>query len=296
MDIGCFYFTFPGMSSFWLWWQHLPESISPVIFQLGNFRLQYYGLMYILAFILTYLLATHRSNSEDEYYFTTDFHKDILTSAFIGVLVGGRLGYVFFYNFAYYAQHPLEIIWPFELESCQFTGISGMSYHGGLIGVFVAVAWFCRKKGESFWHLADLYGPIIPLGYTFGRLGNFINGELYGRVTQASIGMYFPKAPTKALRHPSQLYEAAFEGLFCFVLLWFLRKLKLPRGSMVGLYLISYGTVRFIIEYFREPDTHLGFIFLKFSMGQLLCIAMILAGGVTLIYRWRVAKAPPSGS
>ena len=262
-----------------------------MIFTVGSFKLQYYGLMYILAFITTYFLAKYRTNTEEPFLYTDNFHKDLLTYAFVGVLAGGRLGYVLFYNLEYYLEHPLEIIWPFR-NGMEFVGISGMSYHGGLIGVFLAVALFVRGRGVSYWNIGDLYGPIVPLGYTFGRLGNFINGELYGRVTEASIGMYFPSAPTAELRHPSQLYEAAFEGLFCFALLWFTRKVKMVEGARVCLFLISYGTVRFFIEFFRQPDSHLGFVLGKFSMGQVLCVTMILSGvGIWLYLKRRAAKA-----
>ena len=189
------------------------------------------------------------------------------------------MGYVVFYNFAYYLKHPLEIILPFSFSSgVTFTGISGMSYHGGLIGAILAGWLYVRKAKLNWWDGVDLYVPVIPLGYTFGRLGNFINGELYGRVTTSSIGMYFPQAPTRELRHPSQLYEAFFEGIFLFVLLWSIRKINSPKGATLAFYLIGYGLVRFCIEYFRQPDDHLGFVWLSFSMGQILCAAMVAAG------------------
>ncbi len=265
--------------------------MDPIIFSIGSFKLQYYGLMYILAFVTTYLLANYRTKHEPRFPFNSDFHKDIMTAAFIGVLAGGRLGYVLFYNFSYYLNHPLEIILPIDISTGQFTGISGMSYHGGLIGVMVAVGIFCRKRKISYWEMVDLYGPIIPLGYTFGRLGNFINGELYGRVTESSIGMYFPSAPTHELRHPSQLYEAFFEGIACFTLMWiFRKKIKTP-GMMAPFYLISYGFVRFFIEYFRQPDSHLGFVFLKFSMGQMLCLGMMATGvGFAFFLKKKIAR------
>jgi phosphatidylglycerol:prolipoprotein diacylglycerol transferase len=137
----------------------------------------------------------------------------------------------------------------------------------------------------SFWEISDLFIPVIPLGYTFGRLGNFINTELYGRATQNAIGMIFPNAPGAALRHPTQLYEAFFEGIFLFILLWSIRKTKLPVGGLFAIYLAGYGTVRFFIEFFREPDAHLGFIFLSLTMGQLLCAAMICCGALLFLYR-----------
>jgi phosphatidylglycerol:prolipoprotein diacylglycerol transferase len=256
------------MSEFWDWWQHLPQHISPVIVEIGWFRLQYYGLMYIVAFAFTYFLVLYRVNHEERF--------------------GARLGYVLFYNLSYYLRHPLEIFLPFSFSNgFTFTGISGMSYHGGLIGILLAAFWYIRKAKLNYWDVMDLYVPVVPLGYTFGRLGNFINGELFGRATTSPVGMYFPQAPEKALRrHPSQLYEAFFEGIFLFIILWSIRQFKLPKGAMLALYVIGYGTVRFIIEYFREPDAHLGFIFLSFSMGQMLCAAMI-AGGIGLYFYLR---------
>ena len=270
------------MSEFWDWWQHLPQNISPVIFEIGWFKVQYYGLSYIAAFALTYFLVLYRIKHEERFEFTKDQVNDITTYAILGLIIGARLGYVLFYNLAYYLRHPLEIFLPFSFSNgFAFTGISGMSYHGGLIGALLAVTWYLRKNKLAFWDVVDLYFTVVPLGYTFGRLGNFMNGELFGRVTAAPIGMYFPQAPDAALRHPSQLYEAFFEGIFLFVILWRLRKITNPRGAMLAFYVIGYGTVRFFIEFFRQPDAHIGFIFLSFSMGQILC-ALMIAGGIGL--------------
>ena len=267
------------MYDFQTWWQHLPQNISPVIFEIGGFRLQYYGLMYIVAFAVTFFLVLYRIKNEERFDIATDQVKDATTYMILGLIIGARLGYVVFYNFSYYLKHPLEIILPFSFSNgITFTGISGMSYHGGLIGAILAPWLYARKAKLDWWDLVDLYQPVIPLGYTFGRLGNFINGELYGRVTTSAIGMYFPLAPTKELRHPSQLYEAFFEGIFLFAVLWSIRKIKTPKGAMLPLYLIGYGTVRFFIEFYREPDAHIGFVFLSFSMGQILCALMIAAG------------------
>ena len=185
----------------------------------------------------------------------------------------------------YFAKHPLEIFLPFEFsDGVTFTGISGMSYHGGVIGILDRGLDLCPAAGLALRDMADLYVPAIPLGYTFGRLGNFINGELYGRVTTAPIGMYFPLAPDKALRHPSQLYEAFFEGIFLFLVMWSIRKVRAPRGAMLAFYLIGYGVVRFVIEFFREPDAHLGPVVAWVSMGQVLCAGMIAAGVVLYLY------------
>ena len=267
------------MEEFWDWWQHLPQNISPVIFEIGSFKLQYYGLMYIVAFAVTYFLVLYRLKHEDRFEITSDQVKDVLTYVILGLIIGARLGYVLFYNLAYYFKHPLEIILPFSFTNgITFTGISGMSYHGGLIGGTLAGWLYVRKAKLDWWSGVDLFVPAIPLGYTFGRLGNFINGELYGRVTTSAIGMYFPLAPTKELRHPSQLYEAFFEGIFLFAVLWSIRKLETPKGAMLAFYLIGYGMIRFCIEYFRQPDAQLGFVLLSFSMGQILCALMITAG------------------
>ena len=274
------------MQEFWHWWQQLPQHISPVIFQIGSFKLQYYGLMYIVAFAVTYVLVLYRLQSEERFTITRVQVNDLMTWVILGLMLGARLGYVVFYNLAYYLKHPLEIVLPFQFSDggIVFTGISGMSYHGGLIGCLLAAWIYVRRNELNFRDLLDLFLPVIPLGYTFGRLGNFINGELYGRVTTAPIGMHFPLAPGEALRHPSQLYEAFFEGIFLFAVLWSLRHVKAPRGAMLAFYMIGYGTVRFFIEFFREPDAQLGFVLLFFSMGQLLCMGMILAGVILFCY------------
>jgi phosphatidylglycerol:prolipoprotein diacylglycerol transferase len=274
-------------------WQSLPLHMDPVILRIGSFQLQWYGLMYLVAFAVTYFLAKSRLRGEPERFrYTPDFLQSLMTWAFFGVLLGGRLGYVIFYNFEYYASHPLEVVLPFR--DGQFTGISGMSYHGGLIGCALACWLFCRKHKADYWKLADLFFPAIPLGYTFGRIANFINGELWGRATDAAIGMRFPSAPGTALRHPSQLYEAVFEGLVLFVILWSLRKRPFPKGSFFGLYLIGYGVFRFFIEYYREPDAQLGlFWFGLFSQGQALCAAMVLAGAAQIAWRAKVEKNGP---
>lgn len=273
------------MYDFWDWWQHLPESINPFLIEIGSFRLPYYGLMYIIAFATTYALALYRAKHENRFDIAKNHINDIMTAMILGLVIGARLGYVLFYNLFYYLKNPLEIFLPFSFSNgIAFTGIAGMSYHGGLIGVIVAV-WYCIRKSKlNFWQMTDLFAPVIPLGYTFGRLGNFINGELYGRVTSKPFGMYFPLAPGSGLRHPSQLYEAFFEGIFLFVVLWGMRNLKWAKGAMLGLYLIGYGVVRFFIEYFRQPDAHIGFVFLSFSMGQIFCGLMILAGFSIYVY------------
>ncbi len=285
------------MDNFANWWQTLPQRMDPVLIAIGPFRLHYYGLMYLVAFALTYWLVFRRIQREKRFSITVEQAKDLLVAMIVGLLVGARLGYVLFYSLSYYLDHPLEIFLPFRIENgVTFTGYSGMSYHGGLIGVVAAVALYAKKKKISFLETADLFVPAIPLGYTFGRLGNFINGELYGRATTHPIGMYFPMAPDSGLRHPSQLYEALFEGIFLFVVLWSFRKRKAPPGAMLAFYLAGYGTVRFFVEYFREPDAHLGYVWAAFSMGQVLCLGMIAAAvllfGLLSARGKRVSVAP----
>jgi len=250
----------------------LPEKMSPVIFEIGWFKLQYYGLMYIVAFGITYGMVLYRVRHEKRFHVSGDEVQNLMLFIIIGVIAGGRLGYVLFYNLTYYLDNPLEIFLPFQFinGSITFTG-----------GVLISVWLYIRKTTLNFWDMVDLFAPVVPLGYTFGRLGNFINGELYGRITSTPFGMHFPLAPGTDLRHPSQLYEAFFEGIFLFAVLWNLRKLKKPRGAMLAFYIIGYGTVRFFIEYYRQPDAQLGFIFMSFSMGQLLCSLMVM-GGITL--------------
>jgi len=277
------------MNEFWSWWQYLPQTINPVIFEIGRFKIQYYGLMYIIAFAITYGMVLFRIHREQRFRISAEKIQDLMLYMILGVIIGGRLGYVLFYNLSYYLKHPLEIFLPFEFSNgITFTGIAGMSFHGGLICIIVFGWLYVRKAGFNFWNMADLFAPVVPLGYTFGRIGNFINGELYGRITSSPIGMHFPLAPGIELRHPSQLYEAFFEGIFLFVVLWNVRNFKTPRGSMLSFYLIGYGTVRFFIEYFRQPDTHIGFVLMSFSMGQILCGLMIMGGMLLYLYLRRL--------
>lgn len=272
------------MNQFWHWWQNLPGQINPVIIELGGFKLQYYGLMYLAGFAVIYALVAYRIKNR-EFNISLKLIESLSTTLIIGVILGGRLGYVIFYNLSHYLRHPLEIFLPFDFSNgVTFTGISGMSYHGGLIGVIIAAWVFTLRNKLDFWEIADLFIPAIPLGYTFGRIGNFINGELFGRITTSCFGMYFPYAPGPALRHPSQLYEAFFEGIFLFAVLWNLRKHIRTPGAMLALYLMGYGIIRFGIEFFREPDAHMGFVFLFFSAGQVLCSFMIISGAGLYLY------------
>jgi phosphatidylglycerol:prolipoprotein diacylglycerol transferase len=273
------------MQDFIMAWRHLPSHLSPNLLEIGSFQLRYYSLMYLAAFACTYYLVMYRIRRE-RYPYTAEQVQDYFVWAILGVILGGRLGYVFFYNLGYYLERPLEILFPFDFsDGFRFIGISGMSYHGGAIAVLVASLIFCWRRKIDFWRFADLFCPAIPLGYTFGRLGNFINGELYGRATTAAWGMVFPLDPLHLLRHPSQLYEAFFEGIVLFAVLWLIRRKSPFDGALFAWYLIGYGAIRFFIEFFREPDVQLGLVLGPFTMGQLLCFLMIAAGA--LIYAIR---------
>ena len=256
--------------------------------EIGLFQVRYYGLMYVFAFIISFYLVLFRIKKENRFNVSKEQMANLSTCLIAGVLVGGRLGYVLLYNLSYYTLHPLEIFLPFEFTNqITFTGISGMSYHGGLVGVIIAAWLYIRKTGLDYWEIADLMAPVIPLGYTLGRLGNFINGELFGRITTQPIGMYFPLTGIMELRHPSQLYEALLEGLFLFTILWNIRFKKLPKGAMLAVYLIGYGVIRFFIEFFRQPDPGIGFIIGTFTMGQALCCVMIICGIILYQYLYR---------
>jgi len=266
------------------WYQHLPLFINPVAFSIGSFSIRWYAISYIIGFGVVYCLLIYRirrgeskniiSNSE---FRISNQIVDFLLYAFIAALVGGRIGYVLLYNFSYFWAHPLAVISPYDISSGQYSGIYGMSYHGALLGVIVMMLYFCKKNRLSFWQWADFIAPAISAGYFFGRIGNFLNGELYGRVTDSSVGMYFAQDPL-ILRHPSQLYEAFAEGIVLFAVLWTVRNKKYRPGTLSIIYVMGYGMMRFMVEFFRQPDPQIGFLAGYFTLGQLLCIAMIAAG------------------
>jgi phosphatidylglycerol---prolipoprotein diacylglyceryl transferase len=267
-------------------WNTLPFHISPYLIEFQSFGIRYYSLMYIFAFATFYFLLKYRIKKED-ISLKPDLPDDFLIWAITGILLGARLGYVLFYDLSYYIHYPLSIVLPFSFSGgFHFTGISGMSYHGGLIGVTLATLLYCRKNNINISYFTDIISPIAPLGYTFGRLGNFLNAELYGRPTDMPWGMIFPTDPDRLLRHPSQLYEAFFEGIVLFIILWTIRKQEWTKNKLFGLYLIGYGIIRFIIEFFREPDEQLNFVIsvlsMGLTMGQVLCFIMILSGLVII--------------
>lgn len=272
------------MEVFFQFLRYLPYRINPVALRIGPIQIRYYGIMLLIAFFSVYWLILYRVKKNkitikkqliDDYFFWAVFFA----------LIGARLGYVLFYDLAYYLKNPLEIILPFSLENgFSFTGLSGMSYHGGLLAVILFSIYFCRSKKINLLNFSDCLAAAVPLGHFFGRIGNFLNGELYGRATSAAWGMYFPADASNLLRHPSQLYQAFFEGLLLFVLLWNLsKKIKIP-GLIFSFYLIGYGFLRFFVEFFRQPDSHLGFVLGSLSMGQVFCLVMVLAGLAMFIF------------
>jgi len=260
-------------------------QIDPVLFRLGPLQVHWYGLMYVLGFIASYLLVKFQLKTVNFKELKEHF-ENLNIVLVISLIIGGRLGYVFFYNFSYYLQHPLEI---------PATWSGGMSFHGAALGVIVGGLIFCQWKRLDFWKTADIYVVTIPIGLGLGRIGNFINGELIGRPTDLPWGMIFPGDGFSIARHPSQLYEALLEGLVLFVLLWLVRrkpwegKSPWPHGSLLALFLIVYGVFRFIIEFVREPDHQIGILFELFTMGQVLSSMMVISG--VLIWFWRARKS-----
>ncbi len=259
-------------------------KIDPVLLRLGPLQIRWYGLMYVLGFGAAYLLVKHQAKKFG--WKRMAAHVDDLNLAIIlGVVLGGRLGYVLFYNPGYYLRHPLEIVATWQ---------GGMSFHGGCLGVLLAGILVCRRHGLDFWKTADLYVVTVPIGLGLGRLANFINGELYGRVTDVPWAMVFPGGGPLP-RHPSQLYEALLEGLVLFLLLWNLKarpwqdRPGWPHGSLLALFLAGYGVLRFAVEFVRQPDPQLGTLALGLTMGQYLSLTMIAAG--ILLYALR-KKAP----
>ncbi len=264
--------SFPTTSRLML--QH--PQLDPIALQLGPIAIHWYGLMYLLGFAAVWLLGRSRIR-KGKTDFTMRELEDIIFYSVIGVIVGGRLGYTLIYKPAYYLSHPLEILYIWE---------GGMSFHGGLIGVILVLVWYAHRCGRHFLEVGDFIAPMIPIGLAAGRWGNFVNGELWGRPTDMPWGMVFPHVDALA-RHPSQLYQMAFEGLLLFAFLWWYSAKPRKRGQVSAMFLIGYGVARFLVEFTREPDNFLGLLAGGLSMGQLLCIPMVVAGAIILWYSGR---------
>ncbi len=241
-------------------------AINPVALDLGFIQVYWYGLMYLVAFLSAYMLANYRAKKSDNW--SSQQVEDLIFYGAIGVVVGGRLGYMLFYNLSNFISDPLMF---FALQS------GGMSFHGGFLGVILALVLFNKKYHKSFFSTMDFVVPLVPLGLGFGRIGNFINGELWGKITTSPLGMYIQEQGVS--RYPSQLYEAFLEGLILFIILWFFSAKPRPLMSVSALFLIFYGLFRFIIEFVRMPDIQLGYLaFDWLTMGQLLSLPMIIVG------------------
>ncbi|TWX67189.1 prolipoprotein diacylglyceryl transferase [Colwellia demingiae] len=247
--------------------------IDPIIFSIGPVSLRWYGTMYLIGFLAAMFMANKAADRSNGLW-TRDQVSDLLFYGFLGVILGGRVGYVLFYQFEYFLSDPLYL---FEIWQ------GGMSFHGGLLGVILAVFIFARKTNKSFLVVGDFVVPLVPIGLGMGRLGNFINAELWGRQTDVPWAMVFPTDPLQVPRHPSQLYEFALEGVVLFAILYVISRRTRSLGLASGVFLIGYGVFRSIIEFFREPDAHLGLYFSFISKGQILSIPMILAG-ILIIY------------
>ena len=266
-------------------------QIDPVALQLGPVAVHWYGLTYLAAFglfmWLGYLRLRHppfnRLRGETGWSFRDV--EDILFLGVMGVVLGGRIGYCLFYKPAYYASHPLEVFAVWQ---------GGMSFHGGMLGVIVAMVWYAHSRKKSFWQVADFVAPCVPTGLAAGRVGNFINGELWGRLADPTLpwGMVFRGAGDLP-RHPSQVYQFLLEGVLLFVLLWWYGSKERKPGQVSAVFLLGYGVFRFIAEFFREPDAHLGLLALGMSMGQWLCVPMMAAG---LALWWWFGSRQPLGA
>jgi phosphatidylglycerol:prolipoprotein diacylglycerol transferase len=261
-------------------------KFDPVALSIGPVQIHWYGLMYLVAFVLFLVLASQRVKKP--WYANAGWKRtdidDMLFWGVLGVVIGGRLGYALFYKPGHYLANPAEILMVWK---------GGMSFHGGLLGVTAAMAWYARARGRSFLEVMDVVAPCVPTGLAAGRVGNFINGELWGRAADAALpwAMVFPQSGTAVPRHPSQLYQVALEGLLLFALMWWYGSRERARGQVAAAFVFLYGAMRFVVEYFREPDAFLGLLALGFTMGQWLCVPMMAAGAA--LWWWFGRQAPP---
>ena len=253
-------------------------QFDPVAIHLGPLAIRWYGLMYLVAFALFFFLGRLRARRDAWRGVSYALMDDLLFFGVLGVVLGGRLGYLLFYKPGYYAAHPLEIFAVWQ---------GGMAFHGGFLGVLVAMWWVARKHRVGWLAITDFIAPLVPCGLAAGRMGNFINGELWGRAADVPWAMIFPAAGPVP-RHPSQLYQFSLEGLLLFAILWVYSAKQRPTGAVSGAFLLGYGIFRFAAEYFREPDGFLGLLAFELSMGQWLSLPMVGVGAGLLA--WALAR------
>ncbi|XXF08631.1 prolipoprotein diacylglyceryl transferase [Pseudomonas sp. D2-3] len=252
-------------------------NIDPVALDLGFLQIHWYGLMYLVGIGGAWFLASRRLHAFDPTW-SKEKLSDLVFWVAMGVIVGGRLGYVLFYDLPAYIANPLLILEVWK---------GGMSFHGGLIGVMLATLWFARRNGKSFFELMDFIAPLVPIGLGAGRIGNFINAELWGKVSDVPWAMVFPTGGPEP-RHPSQLYQFALEGVALFTILWFYSRKPRPTMAVSGLFAVCYGIFRFIVEFVRVPDAQLGYLAWGWlTMGQVLCVPMVLAGLGLMVYAYK---------
>lgn len=257
-------------------------QFDPVALHLGPFGIHWYGLMYLAGFMALLWLGKWRIRQSPDCGWTERQLDDVLFYGVLGVILGGRLGYALFYQPGYYLTHPAEILMVWK---------GGMSFHGGFLGVLIAMAVFAHKEGKRWLTMMDFIAPLVPPGLAAGRLGNFINGELWGRPTEMPWGMVFPQVDAIP-RHPSQLYELGLEGIALFLMLWLYSSKLRPAGAVSGLFLIGYGGFRFLVEFTRQPDSFLGLLSMGLSMGQWLSLPMMLTGIWMMRWAYRNKSQP----
>ena len=281
---------------------YLLINFDPVAVSIGPLDIHWYGIMYLLAFLSFWLIGNYRAVNQTWWGWSKQDVSDILFYGMLGVILGGRIGYMLFYGFDLLIQNPLTIFRVWD---------GGLSFHGGLLGVIVAMIWFAWRTKRSFWQVADFVAPMVPLGLALGRLGNFIGGELWGRLTDVPWAMIFAKSTgfgpgeSAALneawqsgaldhlaRHPSQLYQAGLEGMALFaILMWYSAKPR-PKAAISGLFLVGYGVFRLVAEFFRQPDEHLGFLAMQWlTMGMLLSLPMIAAGVIIMVFAYQTERS-----
>jgi len=255
-------------------------DIDPIALALGPIKIHWYGITYVVGIVAAWLLLRWRTDKNPSLKWSSEQVDDMVFYATLGIIVGGRLGSVLFYNLPYYLDHPIDI---FKINQ------GGMSFHGGLMGALLAMVWFARKTNSGFFNVIDFIAPVVPIGLGCGRIGNFINGELWGAPSTLPWAMIFPDPRAGGIaRHPSQLYEALLEGLLLFIILWLYSSKPRPMMAVSGLFLLGYGVFRFSVEFVRVPDAHIGYLaFGWVTMGQVLSFPMIILGIVSMVWAYR---------